>query len=98
PNYARASWGPKAAADLIQRDGRRWHEVVTEEVLKKVAIFKTGDPLFLSQVMMALRPRQAAAGETIIQKGDIGREMYLLARGEVEVVDDAGKVVKTLKD
>jgi glucose-6-phosphate 1-dehydrogenase len=98
PNYARGSWGPKAAAELVERDGRRWHEIVTEEVLKKVALFKDGDPLFLSQVIMALRAKQAAAGDTIIKKGEIGREMYLLARGEVDVVDDAGKVIKTLKD
>ncbi len=98
PNYARGSWGPKAAADLIQREGRHWHEVVSEEMLRKVAIFKDGDSLFLLQVMMTLRPRQAAAGETIIQKGDIGREMYLLVRGEVEVMGDGSGVVETLKE
>jgi len=98
PNYARGSWGPKAAADLVAQDGRRWHEVVTEEVLKKAALFKDGDMLFLSQVIMALRPKQAAAGETLIQKGETGKEMYMIARGEVDVLDDSGKVVKTLKD
>jgi glucose-6-phosphate 1-dehydrogenase len=98
PNYARGSWGPKEASDLIERDGRRWFEVVTDEVLKKVALFQEGDPLFLSQVIMALRPRMVAAGETIIRKGDIGREMYLLVRGEVEVLNDSGEVMKVLKD
>ena len=98
PNYARGSWGPQAAADLVRRDGRSWYEVVTEETLKKVAIFKDGDPLFLSQVALSLRPQQAAAGQKIIEKGAIGREMYLITRGEVEVLDDAGKRVKTLKD
>jgi len=98
PNYARGSWGPKAAADLIQRDGRNWHEVVPEELLRKVAIFKDGDSLFLLQVMMALRTRQAAPGETIIQKGDMGREMYLLIRGEVEVMEDGSGFVKILKE
>jgi glucose-6-phosphate 1-dehydrogenase len=98
PNYARGSWGPKEASDLIERDGRRWFEVVTDEVLKKVALFQEGDPLFLSQVIMALRPRMVAAGETIIRKGDIGREMYLLVRGEVEVLNDSGGVMKVLKD
>jgi glucose-6-phosphate 1-dehydrogenase len=98
PNYARASWGPKAAAKLLERNGRRWYEVISEEVLKKVSIFASGDPLFLSQVSLALRPMQVAAGEQIIRKGDMGREMYLLARGEVEVLDDSGAVVKTLKD
>src|SRR5262249_44240729 len=50
------------------------------------------------QVIMALRPRMVEAGETIIRKGEIGREMYLLARGEVEVLDDSGEVVNVLKD
>jgi glucose-6-phosphate 1-dehydrogenase len=98
PNYARSSWGPKVAADLVERDGRHWHEVVPEEALRRVEIFKDGDSLFLSQLTMALRPRQAGASETIIQRGDMGHEMYLLARGEVEVIDDSGSVVKTLKE
>jgi glucose-6-phosphate 1-dehydrogenase len=98
PNYARGSWGPKAASDLIERDNRHWFEVVTEEVLKKVALFKDGDPLFLSQVIMALRPVSFSAGELIIKKGDVGREMYVVVRGDVEVVDDAGTVVKALQD
>jgi glucose-6-phosphate 1-dehydrogenase len=98
PNYARGSWGPKEASDLIERDGRRWFEVVSQDTLKKVALFQNGDMLFLSQVIQALRPRMVEAGETIIRKGEIGREMYLLARGEVEVLDDSGQVVKVLKD
>jgi glucose-6-phosphate 1-dehydrogenase len=98
PNYARASWGPKAAADLIAKDGRRWHEVVTEEVLKKVPLFKDGDMVFLEQIIMALRAAQVNRGDLIIKKGDIGRELFLLARGEVEVVDDQGNVIKVLSD
>lgn len=98
PNYARGSWGPKAAADLIERDGRHWYEVVPEDILRRVEIFREGDPLFLSQVKMALDARQAAAGETIIEKGEIGHEMYLLLRGEVEVIEEPDRVVKTLKD
>jgi len=98
PNYARGSWGPKEASDLIERDGRRWFEVVTADLLKRVALFQNGDLLFLSQVIQALRPRMVEVGETIIRKGEIGREMYLLARGEVEVLDDSGAVMKVLKD
>jgi glucose-6-phosphate 1-dehydrogenase len=98
PNYARGSWGPKAAADLIARDGRKWHEVVTEEVLKKVPLFKDGDMLFLEQVLMALTSRQVVAGERIVAKGDIGRELFLIARGEVEVMNDSGGVQKVLRD
>jgi glucose-6-phosphate 1-dehydrogenase len=98
PNYARSSWGPKAAADLIARDGRQWHEVVTEEVLRCVPLFKDADRLFLEQVVMALRAQQAAPGEFVIKKGDIGRELYLVARGQVEVIGETGKVIKVLRD
>jgi CRP-like cAMP-binding protein len=98
PNYARGSWGPPAACELIERDGRRWFELITDDVLEKVAIFRDGDPLFLSQVILALRPQVAAAGELLIRKGDMGREMYVVVRGEVEVLDDADGVVATLTD
>jgi glucose-6-phosphate 1-dehydrogenase len=98
PNYARGSWGPKVAADLIVRDGRRWHEVITEEVLRRVPLFKDGDMLFLGAVIMALRSKQVSSGELIIKKGEIGRELYLVARGEVEVLDDVGSVIQSLRD
>ena len=96
PNYARGSWGPKDATDLVARDGRRWHEVVTDDVLKAVPLFKDGGMLFLEQVIMALRPRQVAEGELIIKKGDVGRELYVLARGKVVVLGDGGQVIKHL--
>ncbi len=98
PNYARGSWGPTAASDLIERDGRRWFEILTDDVLKKVTIFRDGDPLFLSQVILALRPEVAAPGEILIRKGDLGREMYIIVRGEAEVLDESGRVLKTFRD
>ena len=61
-------------------------------------LFKDGDPVFLDQVIMALEPRQAHGGEVLITKGEIGREMYIIEQGEVEVLDDAGKVIKVLGD
>jgi glucose-6-phosphate 1-dehydrogenase len=96
PNYPAGTWGPKAAFDLIERDGRRWYEVVTAEALQKVPLFMGGDKLFLGQVINALRPRATAPGEVIIKKGEQGTEMYLIFRGDVEVLDDAGQVKATL--
>ena len=98
PNYAAGTWGPKAANDLIESDGRRWYEIVTREVLERVPLFKGADPVFLNQLTMALRPQAAAPGEIIIRKGDTGAEMYLMCRGEVEVVDGDGKVKATLRE
>ena len=98
PNYIRSTWGPKAAAELIEADGRRWHEVVTEDVLKQSPLFREGDSVFLEQVIMALEPKQVAAGEVVIKHGEIGREMYLIEQGEIEVLDDQGTVIKVLTD
>lgn len=98
PNYTRGGWGPKGAATLIAKDGRRWHEVVTEEVLRKVPLFKDCDDLFLEQVIMSLRSKQVAKGELVIRRGDIGRELYLIARGRVEVQGPSGEVIRVLRD
>jgi glucose-6-phosphate 1-dehydrogenase len=98
PNYMRNTWGPPEASDLIERDGRHWFEIVSPEVLEKSPMFAGAEPLLLHSVIMALRSFSAEAGETIIQMGDMAKEMYLISRGQVEVKDRSGKVVKTLKD
>ena len=98
PNYMRGTWGPPEASHFIERDGRNWFEIVTPEVLEKLPMFKGADPLLLNSVIMALKPESVDAGETIIKAGDMGEEMYLILRGQVEVRDRAGKLVTTLKD
>lgn len=98
PNYTRNSWGPKSASDLIEKDGRRWFEVVTPDVLEQLPLFAGAEPLLLNAIIMALHTSSFEAGEIIIQQGDMAKEMYLLCRGEVEVVDASGAVLKTLKD
>jgi len=98
PNYARGSWGPVAASTLIERDNRRWFELVTDETLKKIALFKDAEPLFLSQIVMALTPKMASEGQVILKKGDLGREMYVLVRGQVEILGSNGETIQTLKD
>ncbi|MCI0456854.1 MAG: cyclic nucleotide-binding domain-containing protein, partial [Gemmataceae bacterium] len=75
-----------------------WFEIITRETLERVPLFKGADPLLLSQVSMALRPRAVAAGETIIRKGEPGAEMFLICRGEVEVLDGSGQVKAAVRE
>jgi glucose-6-phosphate 1-dehydrogenase len=98
PNYPAGTWGPKAAFDLLERDGRRWYEIITGETLQRVPLFQGGDPLLLGQVSMALRPQAVSAGETIVTKGEHGSEMYIICRGEVEVLDSKGQAKVTLRE
>jgi glucose-6-phosphate 1-dehydrogenase len=96
PNYAAGSWGPKAAFDLIARDGRRWVEIINRDVLEKVSLFQGGDPVFLHNLAMMLQPVVYSPGDLIIRQGEIGGEMYFICRGRVEVLDRAGAVLSTL--
>ena len=98
PDYTRNTWGPKSANDLIERDGRHWFEVVTPDILEQSPLFRNSDPLLLNSAIMALHPMATGPGITIVRKGDAADEMYLICRGEVEVIDAAGKVISTLKD
>jgi glucose-6-phosphate 1-dehydrogenase len=96
PTYPAGSWGPKAAFDLLDQDGRRWVEVINRDVLEKVGLFHGGDPVLLHNLAMTLRPAVCPEGAAIIRKGEIGSEMYFICRGEVEVVDDGGTVLRAL--
>ena len=97
PNYPRGTWGPKAAYDLIERDGRKWVEVVNRDVFKAIPLFGCCDEVFLHSLALSLKPDVVAPGDEIIRKGDEGNEMFIIVRGEVEVVDD-GKRKGTLRD
>jgi glucose-6-phosphate 1-dehydrogenase len=98
PNYAAGTWGPKAAFDLIEHDGRKWYEVLNREVLEQVPLFAGADPVLLNAVVMLLKPAVFAPGQTIIRKGEMGKEMYIICRGQVEILDGKGKVLATLEE
>ncbi len=92
PNYPAGSWGPKAAADLLARDGRSWVEVINENVLERVPILRGANPVFLRNLALTLKPSSFADGDEIIIQGDTGQEMYFLCRGQAAVVDGEKRV------
>jgi glucose-6-phosphate 1-dehydrogenase len=87
PNYEAGSWGPKAAFGLIERDGRKWLEVINRAVLEQVPLFQGASAVFLQSLALMLKPVVFAPGDFVVRKGESGREMYFVARGEVEVID-----------
>lgn len=95
PNYTAGSWGPKTAFHLIERDGRKWLEVINRAVLEKVPLFAGTSSVFLHGLALVLKPAVYAEGDTIVSKGESGAEMYFVARGEVEVIDGE-RVLDTL--
>ena len=95
PNYEAGTWGPKPAFHLIERHGRKWLEVINRAVLEKVPLFADTSSVFLHGLALVLKPAVFAAGDLIVRKGEPGREMYFVARGEVEVAD-GDQVLSTL--
>lgn len=97
PNYAAGSWGPRAAFDLMEKDGRKWLEVVNREFLAHIPLFQDGDPVFLHNLAMMLKPVIFSPGDEIMHKGEMGKEMYIICKGQVEVVD-GNRVIKILEE
>ncbi|XP_071749640.1 uncharacterized protein [Lepeophtheirus salmonis] len=68
------------------------------DTLKRVEIFQNTEAGFLCELVLRLRPVLFSPGDYICRKGEVGKEMYICARGRLEVVVDEGKtVLATLK-
>jgi putative ABC transport system ATP-binding protein len=81
-------------------DGRIVSDVVLHEALRiceflrPIELFKTLTPRQLTNVAEKMSKRHYAAGETIIRKGDPGREFFLVSDGEVEVIRDDHEIAR----
>jgi len=84
----------RAALDLSEaRSGTRPERAGTSTfdkvlVLKKVSIFNTIPHEHLVDVAVRLTERSAIAGECIIEKGESGDSLYIIAAGRVRVHDN----------
>lgn len=65
--------------------------------IAKLPLFKGRDPRFVEQVMLDVAVEVFQPGSIILREGDSGESMYLLNRGDVEIVV-GGNVVATLSD
>ncbi|XP_046622827.1 probable basic-leucine zipper transcription factor Q [Neodiprion virginianus] len=68
------------------------------DTLKRVEIFQNTEAGFLCELVLRLRPVLFSPGDYICRKGEVGKEMYIVNRGRLQVVADNGKtVLATLK-
>jgi hypothetical protein len=68
---------------------------LNKDILQKVSFFKDLNEQFINSLVLKLIPKLALPGSLIVRKGDIGREMFFLNKGEVEVIsepDENGEV------
>jgi glucose-6-phosphate 1-dehydrogenase len=98
PNYAAGSWGPKSAFDWINKDRRKWLELINCEILSRVPLFQPCHTILLASLMMTLKQAVYSAGDYIVVKGQTGIEMYFINAGEAETLDENNHAIRTLKD
>ncbi|CAH1782420.1 unnamed protein product [Owenia fusiformis] len=68
------------------------------DTLKRVDIFQNTEAGFLCELVLRLKPVLFSPGDYICRKGEVGKEMYIVNRGRLQVVADNGKtVLATLK-
>ncbi|XP_049298023.1 cyclic nucleotide-gated cation channel alpha-3 isoform X4 [Anopheles funestus] len=63
------------------------------DTLKRVEIFQNTEAGFLCELVLKLRPVLFSPGDFICRKGEVGKEMYIVNRGRLQVVADNGKTV-----
>ncbi|XP_045466243.1 uncharacterized protein LOC123675051 isoform X2 [Harmonia axyridis] len=70
---------------------------VNLSVLKKVTIFQECQPEFLRDLVLKMKAYIFTPGDSICRKGEVAREMFIIADGILEVINENGKVLTTMK-
>ncbi|KAI9565781.1 hypothetical protein GHT06_009575 [Daphnia sinensis] len=66
--------------------------------LKKVSIFKECQPEFLHDLVLKMRASIFTPGDMICRRGEVAREMFIIADGILEVISsETGKVLTTMQ-
>jgi hypothetical protein len=58
---------------------------MNKDLVEKVPFFKGRDPNFIRSVMFVMKPMIFAPGDIIVIEGEVGRSMYFIVKGQVEV-------------
>lgn len=61
------------------------------KMLKRVPLFQDVAPNFLRELVMRVKTRIHSKGDTLVQRGDEGQEMFIIRQGEVAVLDSQDK-------
>lgn len=63
----------------------------------KVTIFQECQPEFLHDLVLKMRAYIFTPGDSICRKGEVAREMFIIADGILEVLSETGRVLTTMK-
>lgn len=63
------------------------------DTLKRVEIFQNTEAGFLCALVLRLKPVLFSPSDYVCRKGEIGKEMFIVNRGKLQVVADNGRTV-----
>lgn len=90
----------KQSSFEVHADGR--NGIVHAAYLRHVRIFNILDPATLTALASRFSPEYIGAGQTVIQEETKGDKLYLIARGQVEVLisdtDSCTRRIDTMQD
>lgn len=81
---------PNLRADL--------HLWVNRELVEKVPWLKDASPEFIRELVQCLKPQVALPGEDIFRVGAPGDDLYVILRGEVDILDGLGQLICRLTE
>uniref|UniRef100_A0A8C5HCE4 Cyclic nucleotide-gated cation channel beta-3-like n=1 Tax=Gouania willdenowi TaxID=441366 RepID=A0A8C5HCE4_GOUWI len=102
-NYTWASQGMLDEAELLDKMPLVMRTAIAVDVnlatFQKIALFQGCDQQMLVDMLLRLKSIIYLPGDFVVKKGDIGKEMYVIKSGEVQVVGgpDNSIVFVTLK-
>jgi ion transport protein/cyclic nucleotide-binding protein len=72
---------------------------LTKDLIKTVPLFRHASPTLQNVLLMSLRPQTYAPDGFIVHEGEIGREIYFISRGKVEIISESTqRTYATLED
>ncbi|XP_055356084.1 cyclic nucleotide-gated cation channel alpha-3-like isoform X2 [Paramacrobiotus metropolitanus] len=66
------------------------------DTFQRVQLFVDCEPQFLEELIMRLELQVFSPGDLICRKGDVGKEMYIVRSGTLQVVSEQGEVFANL--
>lgn len=64
-----------------------------KDILQKIPFFNRADNVFLDEISLLLKPRLAEPGDYLFREGEVGKEMFFVLHGQLEVIAADGKTV-----
>ncbi|CAG5134054.1 unnamed protein product, partial [Candidula unifasciata] len=69
---------------------------VNLETLRKVTIFQECQPEFLHDLVLKMKAYIFTPGDLICRRGEVAREMFIIADGVVEIISETGIMLKRM--